>query len=164
MRRVINKEVTKEDFKAVLTGAKTCEVCKGCSIQIGDYLVFKECNYDLSHTGRETMVEVSTVLTGVEGLQEGYCVVGWIYDKADYESLQELLEEDTVIFSNPSYKTALIGVSSDGQAVYDYNKMVDFLVANGDDITEGEAIEFVDYNTIRSLPYMGEKHPIVMYN
>ena len=32
--------------------------------------------------------------------------------------------EDTVIFTNPSYSKAFIGVSTDGRAIYDYYKMV----------------------------------------
>ena len=31
-----------------------------------------------------------------------------------------------------------------------------------DNITEEEAIDFIDYNTIRSLPYYGENAPIIM--
>lgn len=31
-------------------------------------------------------------------------------------------------------------------------------------MTGEEAMEWVDYNTIRAIPYMGDKHPIIMYN
>ena len=27
-----------------------------------------------------------------------------------------------------------------------------------------DAVEFIDYNTIRAIPYMGEKAPIVIYD
>lgn len=30
-------------------------------------------------------------------------------------------------------------------------------------MTEDEACEWIDYNVIRGLPYMGENHPIVVY-
>lgn len=33
-----------------------------------------------------------------------------------------------------------------------------------DKMTEEEAMEWVGYNTIRSLPYMGEMKPIIMYD
>lgn len=46
--------------------------------------------------------------------------------------------EDVLLLSNYSYDDALIGVTEDGRAVY-------------------------DYNTIRALPYMGEQAPIIMY-
>lgn len=30
-------------------------------------------------------------------------------------------------------------------------------------MTEEDAIEYIDYNTLRSLPYMGDRCPIVLY-
>lgn len=64
----------------------------------------------------------------------------------DVEELKELLNEltypGTVVFENPSYLDAIIGITDEG------------------------AMEFVDYNTIRAIPYaasMGVK-PIVVYN
>ena len=61
-----------------------------------------------------------------------------------------------------SYDDALIGVTEDGRAVYDYEKMIQWLMD-----TEGwsceEAMEWIYYNTLRSLPYMGEGAPIIMY-
>lgn len=70
--------------------------------------------------------------------------------------------EDIIIFSGDSYDDALIGVSDDGRAIYDYDLMVDWLMVN-DDMTDVDAIEWIDYNTIRSLPYVGDKAPIVMH-
>lgn len=34
--------------------------------------------------------------------------------------------EDVVIFKDYGYDTALIGVTDDNRAVYDYNKMIEF--------------------------------------
>ena len=40
-------------------------------------------------------------------------------------------------------------------------KMIaEFMETNN--VTEEEAIDFIDYNTIRSLPYYGDNTPIVM--
>lgn len=78
------------------------------------------------------------------------------------ERLENAGYEDVVTFSNYSYDDALIGVTEDGRAVYDYDKMVAWLVET-EEFTEEEATEWVDYNTIRALPYMGEKAPIIMY-
>lgn len=58
--------------------------------------------------------------------------------------------------------TALIGVSEDGRAIYDHDKMVAILMAN-DGMTDEEEAEFISYNTVRALPYMGDKSPIIMY-
>ena len=64
--------------------------------------------------------------------------------------------------TNPSYDTALIGVSESGRAVYDFNKMVEWLIQNSS-LTREDAVEFIEYNTIRALPYAGEDAPVVMY-
>lgn len=71
--------------------------------------------------------------------------------------------EDVIIFSSPDYASAFIGISDDNRAVYDYDKMIDYLV-DRDGLTNIEAIEFIDYNTIRALPYSGERAPIIVYN
>ena len=70
--------------------------------------------------------------------------------------------EDVTIFENYSYDDALIGVTEDGRAVYDFDKMVRWLVET-EDFTAEEAIEWIEYNTIRALAYMGDDAPIIMY-
>lgn len=70
--------------------------------------------------------------------------------------------EGTVYFTNFSYDDALIGVSDDDRAIYDYYLMVEWLMRE-EGFTDTEAIEWIDYNTIRALPYMGEKRPIILY-
>lgn len=89
-------------------------------------------------------------------------------DKESGKGLEELKRwlighdfNDTVILESPDYFSAIIGISDDGRLVYSYRKMVDFLV-DTDDMSEDEAIEFIDYNTVNALPYMGEKTPIIM--
>ena len=64
--------------------------------------------------------------------------------------------------TNYSYDDALIGVSTDDRAVYDFNLMVKWLVEY-ENFTETEAIEWIEYNTIRALPYMEPGAPIIMY-
>jgi hypothetical protein len=70
---------------------------------------------------------------------------------------------DVVVFSNPGYDDALIGVTTDNQAVYDYDKMLEYLV-NHDNMSEDEAADFISYNTLRALPYAGESAPIIIYS
>lgn len=69
--------------------------------------------------------------------------------------------EDTIILESPDYLSAIVGISDDARIIYDYEKMVKFLM-----ISEGmdyeEAIEFIDFNTLGALPYMGEKRPIIL--
>ena len=64
--------------------------------------------------------------------------------------------------TNYSYDDALIGVSEDGRAIYDYEKMVEWLM-NEEGWSDNEAIEWIEVNTIRALPYFGEGAPIIMY-
>ena len=78
------------------------------------------------------------------------------------ELICELGYEDAIVFDNPDFDDAIIGVTDDSRIVYDYDKMVESL-AKQDSITELEAIEFIDYNTLRAIPYAGECAPIVMY-
>ena len=64
--------------------------------------------------------------------------------------------------TNYDYSSAFIGVSTDNRAVYDYEKMVEWLI-NTEGFTEEEAIEWIDYNTLRAIEYFGEDAPIIMY-
>lgn len=64
--------------------------------------------------------------------------------------------------SDYSYDDALIGISDDNRAIYDYDKMVSWL-ANEENLSEEEAEDWINYNTIRALPYFGANAPIVMY-
>jgi len=77
------------------------------------------------------------------------------------EKLENWGYADVVVFDNPGYDDALIGVSHDNRAIYDMEKMIDWLVEK-DGMTEEEALEFIDYNTIRACDYIADS-PIVMY-
>lgn len=89
-----------------------------------------------------------------------------------YETLEELKEaiceaygdeaDEIILFDNPDYSTAFLGISHDNRAIYSFDKMVEFLVER-DKMTEDEAREFIDYNSARSLPYIGTKSPIILY-
>ena len=70
--------------------------------------------------------------------------------------------EDVICLENFDYGEALIGVTNTNQAVYDYEKMVEWLMMN-EEFTEEEAREWISYNTERALPYMGENHPLILY-
>ena len=77
--------------------------------------------------------------------------------------LVERGDTESVFFTNPDYLDAIIGISDDGRIVYSYSKMVENLMLN-DNMSYEDAIEFIDYNTVRSLPYMGEHAPIIVYS
>ena len=69
--------------------------------------------------------------------------------------------EDAVVFENPDYDNAIIGVSSDGRVIYDYDLMIEHLMRK-DGMDEMEAADFIGYNTIRAAEYY-QDGPIVMY-
>lgn len=77
-------------------------------------------------------------------------------------SIEDLQDSETILFRNPDYATAIIGVTEDYKVVYDYEKMVEYLMCE-DEMTYEEAADMINYNTIRSLPYIPGNKPIIMF-
>lgn len=97
---------------------------------------------------------------------------------------EELTEKfklnDGVIILEPSevYSKAVIGVSEDhDHLIYDYEKMIEslfesikedeaYLEEDGidEDLAWQDATDWIECNTIRSIPYLGDKAPIIHYN
>ena len=75
--------------------------------------------------------------------------------------VREQLPSDALVFDNQSYDNSIIGITLDGRVIYSYERMV-IECAEDNEWSEEEAIDWIDYNTIRSLPYAGEKAPIVV--
>ena len=75
------------------------------------------------------------------------------------EYMKERGYEDALLFENPSFDDAFIGATHDGRAVYDFEKMLGCLM---DGMSEEEALDCIEYNTLRSLPYY-EKSPVVLF-
>lgn len=71
--------------------------------------------------------------------------------------------EDVSVFAGDDYDDAIIGVTSDNRAIYEFEKMVDCLM-NKYGWSDIDAIEWIEYNTIRALPYFGANAPIIMYS
>lgn len=68
--------------------------------------------------------------------------------------------EGVEIFQNFSYDSALIGVSHDNRAIYDYQKMIEWLVQHTG-WSEEDAIDWINYNTLGAI--YGDSKPIIMY-
>ena len=88
---------------------------------------------------------------------------------SSYKSIDELKTsliehgyKETVFFTNPDFVDAILGISDDGRVVYSYSRMVESLML-GERMSYEEAAEFLDNNTIRSIPYMGKHRPIIVY-
>ena len=76
--------------------------------------------------------------------------------------LCELGLEDLVVFEHPDYDSAIIGYdANDSRVIYDFEKMVEHLM-KADNISYEEAVDFINYNTLRALPYAGSNGPIVL--
>ena len=78
------------------------------------------------------------------------------------EDVRAELDDETIVFDNPSFDNSIIGITTDGQAVYCYNSMVRELMQD-DNISEQDAIDWIEYNTLRSIPYAGPMAPIVVF-
>lgn len=83
------------------------------------------------------------------------------------DALCEMGHDKAVIFDGPDYDEAIVGVTDEGQVIYNYNAMIQCLMKQ-DGCTREEAIEFIEYNTIRALEYWNlpdarEKPPIIMH-
>ena len=76
--------------------------------------------------------------------------------------IRNKLPEGALVFDNYAYDNSIIGVTFDGRVIYCYDKMVKELMED-ECWDELSAIEWIDYNTIRAIPYAGEKAPIVVY-
>lgn len=72
-----------------------------------------------------------------------------IADKVfDQEELDQI-----IVLEGDEFADGAIGLTIDNHLVYDYNKLVESLMKHND-WSELDAIEWIDFNTIRSLPYM----------
>lgn len=81
------------------------------------------------------------------------------------DEIREFFKEnapDSIIFDNPAFDNSIVGISSEGNIVYDLNKMVEELAAD-DNISTDEAFDFVSYDTMRLLQYISDgKKPVIV--
>jgi hypothetical protein len=78
------------------------------------------------------------------------------------KEVRERLDSNALVFDNPAYDESIIGQTFDGRAIYDIDKMADEL-STDDGISVEDAMDFIDYNAIRSLPYAGDRAPVVVH-
>lgn len=123
---------------------------------------------DLENNKRNVSVEIISRVAKYFGLslsQFFSLVEHPIFSDLSLDTLKQFLceneSEDAIVFENPDYVSAFVGISNDGRAVYDYKYMVAHLILE-EGMSDEEAIEFIEYNTIRALHYMGEKSPIII--
>lgn len=76
--------------------------------------------------------------------------------------IREQLPDDALILDNHAYDNSIIGLTLDGRVIYGYELMIEELM-NDEGWDELEAIEWIEYNTIRALPYTGKNAPMIVY-
>lgn len=131
-----------EDIKEAL-----CKVYEWCS---DDKIYFdNDCNDKAEWTDWPETSSLSDIIKDI------------IKPKTLSEDFKNYLEEvQATVFRDPSFDSAIVGVTSDDRAVYDYDLMVEDL-SDQDNMSLWEAQEFIEYNTIRALPYM-PKSPVIL--
>ncbi len=71
--------------------------------------------------------------------------------------------ENLLVFSEDYWIDAIIGLNEEYErVVYSYSKLVKLMCEN-ENCSEEEAIDYIEYNTIRSLPYY-KNSPIIVYD
>lgn len=91
----------------------------------------------------------------------------YIINNPIFSTVDELVEyleaqghSETIFFENPSYVKAITGITDSEQLIYDYDLMIAAAMEE-EGWTCDESIEWIEYNTLRAIPYMGSNHPIV---
>lgn len=76
-------------------------------------------------------------------------------------NIRENLPENSIVLDNPSFDNSIIGVASEsGKVIYSYDKMIEEYMKDYN-VRDIDAIDWIEYNTIRALPYIGENAPII---
>ena len=73
-----------------------------------------------------------------------------------------MYHEDAVVFTEDWYDDAIIGVTIEGNAIYDYDKLAEILMEH-DKMSYEDAVEWIDYNMVRGAVYMGQYKPYIAY-
>lgn len=77
------------------------------------------------------------------------------------ESVREKLPPHSIVLDNESYDNSIIGVSLDDRVIYSYEMMVGEYMRDNN-CTEDEAMDWIDYNTIRAIPYFPNPRPMIV--
>lgn len=72
----------------------------------------------------------------------------------------DLEEEEIMLIDDRAFYDSVVGISSDNRVIYDYDKMADEL-AKTYGMSLEDAHDHIEFNILRSLPYLGANAPIV---
>lgn len=82
--------------------------------------------------------------------------------RAALEEYAKEQDQEIIMLDSPYFDKSVVGVTEDGRLVYDFDKMVKEY-RKDERCSELDAIEFLEYNTLRAIPYMGEGAPIIVH-
>ena len=124
---------------------------------------------DVENGKRNVSFELLTRVANFFGVSLSYFIEE-AEQSVSFKNVEELREyllergnEEAAFFTNPDFIDAIVGISDNGRLVYSYSKMVESLMLR-DNMSHEDAVEFIDYNTVRTVPYMGEHAPIILYH
>ena len=75
--------------------------------------------------------------------------------------IREKLPKDAMVFDDYAYDNSIIGVTLDGRVIYDYYRMI-YELKTENDLSYEDAVDWIDYNTVRSLSYIDGKKPMIV--
>ena len=64
------------------------------------------------------------------------------------------------ILNNPAFDNSIVGISTEGRAIYNLDKMIEEFMKDNNCTCE-EAIDYIQYNTIRAAEYYSDG-PIII--
>ena len=124
---------------------------------------------DVENGKRNISLDVLNRLASFFGITVGAFLDEVELSDKEFKTVAELKElliqeefNDTVVLEEPSYLSAILGINEEGRVIYSYDKMIQHLMLTSN-MSYEESVEFIDYNTIRAIPYMGKKSPIILY-
>ena len=82
-----------------------------------------------------------------------------MYNKTPEDILVDKGYDDVIVFRNPDYTDALVGLTDEYNAVYDYDLMIEWLITH-ENMDFDDAADFISYN---DSFYYGEKYPVIYY-
>lgn len=70
-------------------------------------------------------------------------------------------EDDPIIFlENPSFDKSIVGITENNKLIYDYSSMIEEYMED-EKCSYEDAEEFIQYNTLRAIPYFPNP-PVIM--
>ena len=81
----------------------------------------------------------------------------------NYVKERGLVDEDElpILLTDHSYDKSIVGITTEGRIVYNYTSMINEYIED-EQCSWEEAQEWIDYNTMRAIPYFGPMRPIVL--